>query len=271
MIQKPYLLLKELASPPGNTFIFLLTLGLPLAFIPWFSIDSWMLICCPLFVALSSQGGNALSVSLRFVLYLVPGLFAGSIFWWQKNSKFFEDKYFRKFWKFCLILSFFFAIVGNPHRSLSAIIPDSVNPWVHIPIHQQWRRGIAGNSLMKLIPKNASVASETHLIPQLAARRILLRFPENYKFKDLDGRVKTVDFIISQLRFNSDYAPAFKNHKKWVIRSIDNMRNLIESKEYGIHHCSKNGIIIAKQTITTPKAQICFQSEIEQALKIIKD
>lgn len=141
MLSNPNLVIKEIFTPFGSTFRFLLTLALPLAFMPWLSVDSWLLVLVPLFVALSSQGGNALEVSLRFVLYLVPGIFAGTIFWLRHRPNILKYSLFSRFWKICLIFAFAFALIGNPHRSLSFIIPDSISPWVHIPIQKQIKRG----------------------------------------------------------------------------------------------------------------------------------
>ena len=36
-------------------------------------------------VALLSQGRSALSVTLRYVLALVPGLYLGAVLWWERH------------------------------------------------------------------------------------------------------------------------------------------------------------------------------------------
>ncbi len=265
MANQPFLLFREIFSPFWKTFIFLLTLAIPLAFIPCLSIDSFLLIGIPLFVALSSQGGNALSVHLRFVLYLVPGVFAGSIFWWEKHTYLFRVKAFRNFWKICIIISFIFAIAGNPHRSLSAIIPDSIDPWVHIPIHKQLLRGMNANKLLRAIPKQYSVAADTHLIPQLAERRILLRFPENYKYIDLKGKLQIVDFVVSQPHFNASYAAAFTHQKEWVDRSTKSLEMMVSSNQYGVLFCDSSSIVLKSGLKTRPTDMQCFSKEISQA------
>ncbi len=263
MVSNPKLLLKELFTPFGSTIRFLITLALPLAFIPWLSDDSWLLISGPLFVALSSQGGNALSVHLRFVLYLVPGIFSGAVFWWSKHTYLFNNSLLKNIWKSCLVISFIFALAGNPHRSLSAIIPDSVTPWVHIPIQKQLIRGLETRNLLKVIPINASVAAETHLIPQLATRRVLMRFPENYKFLNLQKEVELVDIIISQPRFNASYSKAFEHQARWLKESIRIMKELVNDKSYGVLACSSKGIILEKQHLTSSRERKCFEKEIE--------
>ncbi len=263
MIRKPLLVLTELISPPGRTIRLLITLLLPLAFVPSFSIDAWLLIALPLFVALSSNGGNALSVHLRFMLYLVPGVFAGSIFWWERKKSFFENQKLRNFWKLCICIALTFAIIGNPHRSLSAIIPDSISPWVHVPITKQFDRGLKAKRLISEIPPDASVAAETHLIPQLAKRRILLRFPENYQYKDRQGKIQNSEFIISQPSFNASYSSAFNHHASWVIKSGKTLKRLTDEGKYGVFKCNKNSIILRRNWKDTYKSRKCLNEEVE--------
>ncbi len=270
MIKNPVLLFNEIISPGEKTILFLITLALPLVFIPWISIDSWILIGVPLFVALSSQGGNALSVHLRFVLYLVPGTFAGSIFWWSRNTYMFKKKSFRTLWKVCLVTAFTFAIIGNPHRALSAFIPDSVYPWVHVPVQRQISRGVATRKILSLIPKEASVASETHLIPQLARRRVLLRFPENYKYIDTDGNVQKAELIVSQPRFNADYSVAFRHHALWLKNSISTMHELVDKNDYGVLFCDSKGIILKEGYSSLEKEINCFKKEIRHGFNTLE-
>ncbi len=264
MARQPLLLIKELIYPPASTLRLFVTLGLPLVFIPIISLDSWLLIALPLFIALSSQGGNALSVHLRFMLYLVPGVFAGSIFWWSKRTHLFNKYKFQNIWKICISIALFFSIIGNPHRSLSAVIPDSIQPWVHIPVYRQFQRGKEAKKIFSLIPDEASVAAETHLIPQLAEREILIRFPESYTFKDRNGSLQKPDYIISQPSYNKDYGKAFRHHARWVIRSGDRMKSLIENNQYGVFICDKKTIVLKKGLADTKEKQQCLTREINR-------
>ena len=270
MASQPLLLIKELFSPPISTFRFLLTLALPLAIIPWLSIDSWLLIMLPLFVALSSRGGNAMAVSLRFTLYLVPGVFAGVIYWWRDKIDLFYNKSFRRFWKTCIIVAFIFTVIGNPHRSLSSIIPDSVEPWVYVPIHKSFQRGIETRQLLSYIPKEVSIAAETQLIPQLAQRRLLFRFPENYQYKDTSGEIKNVEYIISQPRYNAVYSIGFDREAQWTQKSIKLIKDLVESNQYGIILCDKRGLILRSDFDSSDESIKCFSNEFSYASNILE-
>ncbi len=271
MARQPLLLFRELISPPVSTFRVLLTLALPLALVPWLAKDSWLLIAFPLFVALSSRGGNAMAVSLRFMLYLVPGVFSGTVFWWKEHSQNFEKRAVRRFWKVCLAIAFGFTLAGNPHRSLSAIIPDSVQPWVHVPVHLSFQRGLAAREIISSVPKDASVAAETQLIPQLAQRRFLLRFPENYRYRNIDGSEQSVEYIISQPRYNAAYAPAFRREANWVQRSIDRLQKLIESDEYSVISCDHQSIVLKRDAKSIDSLNQCFEKEVQYAQSVLRN
>ena len=45
------------------------------------------------------------------------------------------------------------------------MIPDSVDPWVYVPLPQQLDRGLVARKVLASIPVDSSVATETHLIP----------------------------------------------------------------------------------------------------------
>jgi uncharacterized membrane protein len=273
MVSQPLLLLQELVQPIGPTLKFLITLWLPLAFLPAAAIDGWLLMAGPLFVALSSQGGNALAVNLRFVLYLVPGVFAGGILWWSRHPALFHEHWLKRLWRTALVLSVLFTITGNPHRSLSALIPDSVQPWVYISPWRQLQRGGETRELLRTIPREASVAAETHLVPLLAERRVLLRFPENSAYTDERKQEWPAEWIVSQPGFNADYAPAFRRNGAWVRRSQEQIQALLTSGNYRVHRCDRRGIVLrhlsavidSKGEPTIEAGASCVRQQFEEA------
>ena len=132
MLRHPLALLRSVGVPPGATLGFLLALSLPLLLIPLLSVDSALLVAAPLLIALVSQGRSALSVTLRYVLALVPGLYLGSVLWWQRHPLLWSRRWIRRCWVGALALGLTLTLVANPHRSLSALVPDSFSPWVHV-------------------------------------------------------------------------------------------------------------------------------------------
>ena len=69
-------------------------------------------------------------------------------------------------------------LLGNPYRSLSALIPDSFVPWVHVPAPVMLERQAAAVEAVALVPAQASVAADTPLLPLLAQREAVIRFPK---------------------------------------------------------------------------------------------
>ena len=278
MASQPLLLLQELVQPLGPTLKFLITLWLPLAFLPAAGVDGWLLMAGPLFVALSSQGGNALAVTLRFVLYLVPGVFAGGILWWKRHPNLFHERWLKRLWRTALVLSVLFTVTGNPHRSLSALIPDSVQPWVYVSPWRQLQRGFETRALLHTIPAQASVAAETQLVPLLAERRVLLRFPESHAYTDEQQQTRPADWVVSQPGFNADYAPAFRRNGAWVRRSQAKIQELLADGSYRVHRCDQRGIVLRHQSVTVspsdePSLQegaACVREQFARALAQMK-
>ena len=124
LLMRPLALLQALVSPPGATLGFVLALTLPLLFVPLLSLDAALLVSVPLLIALISQGRTALAVTLRYVLALVPGLYLGAVLWWQQHPELWSRRWLRRAWTAALSLGLVLTLVGNPHRSLSALIPD---------------------------------------------------------------------------------------------------------------------------------------------------
>ena len=144
LLRRPAALLQAIVSPPGATLGFVLALSLPLLFVPLLSLDGALLMAAPLLIALVSQGRTALAVTLRYVLALVPGLYLGAVLWWQKHPDVWSRLWIRRCWTAALALGLVLTLLGNPHRSLSALVPDSISPWVHVsPLQMLERRTTA--------------------------------------------------------------------------------------------------------------------------------
>ena len=178
VLRQPLLLLRELVTPPGQTLLYLLGHGLPFLFIPLISLDTWLLAGPSLLGLFLAQGANdPLSITIRYTLLVVPGFALGAVFWWHRNQPRQLTQPWRLAWGTALVLSLLLTIGSNPHRSLSMLIPDSVDPWVYSSPTRQWRHGEAARAALDVIPDEGSVAANTSLVPLLAQRRVLVRFP----------------------------------------------------------------------------------------------
>jgi uncharacterized membrane protein len=242
---QPLLLLRELVSPPDQTLRYLLGQGLPLMLVPLLSTDAWLLMGLPLLGLLLARGSNnPLSINIRYTFLVVPGLFAGAALWWRHHIGLFAQRRVRAIWTGCLVLSLLFTLTSNPNRSLSWLIPDSVSPWVHVSVGQAWRHAAAAREALAPIPPGASVAASTHLVPSLARREVLVRFPFAITYRDRQGQIRPVDWVVADVGRLQRYAPAFDEDRdvlEMAIKSLGAMGN-----SYGV--CSvRDGVVVLRR------------------------
>lgn len=245
VLGQPLVLLRELVNPPGRTLAYLAAQGLPLLFVPLISLDSWLLMGLPLTGLLLAQGSNdPLSINIRYTLLVVPGLFAGAIAWWQRHPHALHSRRLRRVWAGCIILSLLVTLTGNPNRSLSWLIPDSIQPWVYSSPWRQWRHGLLAQAAIRPIPRGASVAASTPLIPHLADRAVLVRFPNDRTYLDRRGQAQQVDWIAVDLDWLERYAVAFRSDRALLSRSLSAVHNLQGS--YGVQRVL-DGVVVLQR------------------------
>ena len=207
---QPLILLKELFSPPAQTFLYLLGHGLPFLMVPLISIDAWILAGPSLLGLFLAQGSNdPLSITIRYTLLVVPGFSLGTLFWWSRRQQPIPGGRTRLAWGIAITLSLLLTVSSNPHRSLSWIVPDSIQPMVFSSPVQQWEHGQDARRVLKLIPKDASVSANTPLIPLIAQREVAVRYPESLHYLDRDKHKLAVDWIAVDLDWLERYSVAF--------------------------------------------------------------
>ena len=220
VLRQPLLLLTELISPPGQTLLYLLGHGLPFGFIPLISLDTWLLAGPSLLGLFLAQGANdPLSITIRYTLLVVPGFALGALFWWQRHPDLPLNRSWRLAWGSALVLSLLLTVGSNPHRSLSMLIPDSVHPWVHSHPIRQWTHGAAARSALSVIPADGTVAANTPLVPLLAQRQVLVRFPFSTAYLDRQRTAQEVDWVAVDLDFLERYGVAFRGDWKQLRKS----------------------------------------------------
>ncbi len=246
MLREPLAVLQALVSPPGATLGFVLALTLPLLFIPLLSVDALLLVSAPLFVALVSQGRTALAVTLRYVLALVPGLYLGAVLWWQAHPLAWHQRQVRMVWTGAVTLGLVLTIVGNPHRSFSAVIPDSFVPWIHVSPRTMLHRREAALKAVAKVPAEASVAADTPLLPLLAQREALIRFPNSVRFKDREGVVRSVDYVVAFSGYYTPLAPVFKRERRVQIKIRAQVQELLAKGDYKLIHCEGGAFVLRR-------------------------
>jgi uncharacterized membrane protein len=253
VVQQPLVLLRELVSPPRQTLTYLAGQGLPLLFVPLISLDAWLLMGLPLLGLLLAQGdNNPLSIHLRYTLLVVPGLFAGTIIWWQRHPALWPSRRVRRLWAAGVALSLLFTVGGNPNRSLSWLMPDSIRPWVYSSPLRQWQHGQRARFVLAQVPPEASVAASTPLIPPLALRPVLVRFPEHTTYQNRAGQALPVDWIVVDLDWMRRYSVAFRKERQALRASLRELDSL--EGRYGIQRLDDGVLLLQRGNANDPEA-----------------
>ncbi len=265
MITSPGLLLRELVTPVWDTLKYLLGQWLPLAFVPAVAPAAWAIAGFPLLKLLLGKGQTVLVISIRYAMSVTPGLFYGAILWWagqgfgnfnKSLSKCQPRKLrpqFRSFWIFCICLSIIFTITSNPSRTISFLVPDSVEPWVYVSPVEQWRHVPHIRALLAQIPSDASVSATTYIIPHLSGRREIIRLP-GLEIRNDRQEVDSVDYIIADLWQMEQYQVAFGEDRRGlaiVTRLID---RVTAENQYGLIDFADGVVLLQKGVKSDQKA-----------------
>lgn len=262
MLKNPFRFISEIFTPVGGTIKYFLGQWLPLAFIPAIAPASWLIAGFPLLKLLSAKGDSVLSITIRYAMTVVPGIFYGTIIWWANQDNFqkiiveklgMSWQKWRKFWSICLSLSLIFAFTANPNRALSFIIPDALQPLVYVTLPKQWSHIQQFKPLLEQIPADASVATTTYLIPHLSSRRAVFRFPI-YQFKNDDQQVLPVDYILLDFWQLNQYQPAFKSDRQRIQIMVPLISQLIANGEYGLIGFADGVVLLKRGVPSQPEA-----------------
>ena len=278
MISQPWILLNQLITPVFQTIKYLIGQLLPFALVPAVAPSAWMVAGPPLFKLLIAEGKSVLSINIRYAMSVVPGLCYGAILWWsgQSFNNFWQQKdaykprqlspFFKKFWTTCIAISLFFTITANPNRTLYFFIPDSVDPWVHVSLPQQWQRSSQMRSMLAQIPPDASVSATTYLIPHLSGRREVIRLNGIQLIND-QQEVTTVDYIMADLWRLKRYQSAFKGDRGRLKSYTQTIQKLLNNQEFGLIDF-KNGVVLLQQGVKSKEELLPlwnnFYEEIQQ-------
>lgn len=269
MISNPLRLLVELFTPPDRTIKYLLGQWLPLAFVPAVAPGSWMIAGFPLLKLLLGKGESVLSITIRYALTVVPGLFYGSILWWSQRQQKFKPA-FRRLWIGCICLSLFFTFTSNPNRTFYFVIPDSIKPLVYVSLPQQWQHVNQMRPLLAQIPPDASVSATTYIVPHLSSRREILRLPALELRNDAKEVIK-VDYTIADLWQLQKYQAAFKSDRSLLKDLTPLIDQLINNGEYGIIGFEDGVILLKKAASSDTQAKAAWLQFRQQLVEGVGD
>jgi len=221
VLSQPALLVQQLVDPPNKTLLYLLGHSLPFLFVPLISPDTWLLAGPSLLGLFLAQGANdPLSITIRYTWLVVPGFALGALFWWERRADPSPGPRVRLAWGTALTLSLLLTVTSNPHRSLSMVMPDSISPWVHASPVTQWLHGVEARQALKVIPATASVAANTPLVPLLAQRQAIVRFPYDTKYLDQNRKAQSVEWVAVDLSLLERYGVAFRRDWRQLKKSL---------------------------------------------------
>jgi len=268
ILTNPGTLIGHLFAQPDRKILYMLGQTLSLAFVPLISPSAWTLISTPLAQLLLQGGQSRFSTSIRYAITLAPGLFYGAILWWSIHQGQFRSR-FRQFWTGFIILSLIVTVSFNPHRSLYFLIPDSIDPWVHVPITRQWEHAGNVRSLIQQVPSDASVSATTYIIPHMATRRAILRVPY-VDYRDDDRQVKPVDYILMDLWHLHTYQVAFREERGYLSDLLTRIDYWMQDKNYGIQ-AIQDGVVLMQRGIPSKPELLpvwkTLQAEYQATLK----
>ncbi|GAB4305156.1 MAG: hypothetical protein Fur0025_47150 [Oscillatoriaceae cyanobacterium] len=294
-ISKPWLVFWEIFTPIDRKLRYLLSHWLPFAFVPAFAPAAWAIAGFPLLAIFLQQGESPLSINIRYAMTVVPGLCYGAILWWAGRQELFPSTLgevvalwargwakaesgwakaqlqtwkipFRRFWAICVCLSVVFALTSNPNRTLYFLIPDSIQPWVHVSLPRQWQHSAAIYESMEPIPPDASVAATTYIVPHLSGRREIVRFPSLLLRNDA-AEVISAEYAIADLWQLVQYQPAFKHDGEILQACITVIDRVFSSNQYGIISFTDGVILLRRGVSSNPEAVaawLAFRSQIRQ-------
>ena len=109
---------------------------------------------------------------------------------------------------------------------------------------------------MALVPPRASVAADTPLLPKLAEREVLIRFPKHVEYNDRAGTVREVDWVVTFPGYYTPLAPLFRRERKQQRAIRQELAELTESGRYQLVHCRDGAVVLRRQGLDIAPGQI---------------
>ena len=265
MATRPVALISSLFLPFDRRLSYLAGQWLSLAFIPALSPSAWTIAGFPLLALFLQSGRSALSLNLRYALAVVPGVFYGAVLWWSCHPHWFTPR-FRRIWSVCLVLSIVVTVTNNPNRALSFMVPDSIRPWVFVPLTRQWSHADQINQVIRQIPADASVSATTYLIPHLSSRRAIIRLPR-LQIRDDRDQIVPIDYAVADLWQMQEYQKAFADSLADLRATLPTLEKISTDGTYGVLDVQDGVVLMQRGISSNPEALADWQTlkaEIKQ-------
>ena len=258
ILTHPIALLSSLFLPLDRRLSYVAGQWLSLAFVPALSPSAWAIAGFPLSMLFLQSGFSALSLNLRYALTVVPGVFYGAVLWWSRHPHRFTPR-FRRIWSVCLVLSIVITVTNNPNRALSFVVPDSIRPWVFVPITRQWSHAQQIQQVIRQIPTDASVSATTYLIPHLSSRRSIIRLP-SLQVRDDRDQIISVDYAVADLWQMQEYQKAFADSKSDLRSTLPTLEKISVDGTYGVLDVQDGVVLMQRGASSNPSALAAWQT-----------
>lgn len=265
IISQPQIIIQVFFNDLIRRIRFILGLWLPLAFIPAISLPAWIMSSFPLLVLLLQVSNKAAtSINTRYTLGLIPMLMYAVILWWSQHPERFKPRLHR-FWMGCIGLSLLFTVTSNPDRALYFLSPYSLNPVVYQSLTEQLAHAADLQTVLKLIPQDASVSTSGYIVPHLSGRRNIIRL-EVMQMKDEEGNAVDIDYALLdlwQLQQHNLKMPLDRGRVRAGVRFTD---AALLNGTYGIAKVL-DGVVLVQKGITSKPEVLAAWSKLRQEIQ----
>jgi uncharacterized membrane protein len=262
IITQPQIIVEVFFNDLERRIRFLLGLWLPLAFIPAIAPPAWIMSSFPLLVLLLQvENRSATSINTRYTLGVIPLLIYAVIIWWSEHPERFKPRLHR-FWIGCIGLSLLFTLTSNPYQALYFVSPYAFNPLVYQSLTEQLAHAADLQTVLKLIPEDASVSTSGYIVSHLSGRRNIIRL-EKMQMKDEAGKVVDVDYALLdlwQLQQHNLKVPLDRGRVRAAVRFTD---EALRSGTYGIGRVL-DGVVLVQKGITTEPEVMASWAKLRQ-------
>jgi hypothetical protein len=104
------------------------------------------------------------------------------------------------------------------------------------------------------------VAAQTPLLPRLAQRQVLLRYPYHSDYLDRTGKPQAVEWIALLPRYQKPFLQAFDYERDGYAVLKARTLQLLDQGSYGIAHCADGALVLRRGASTTPAARACGEA-----------
>ncbi|WP_296365492.1 DUF2079 domain-containing protein [Vulcanococcus sp. Clear-D1] len=122
------------------------------------------------------------------------------------------------------------------------------------------------NASLARIPHGASVVASNQLIPHLAARLVLVRFPDHGAYQTRSGAAIHVEWVAVDLNQHLRYAEAFRQEQKALKRSLQLLKTL-PSEGYRVQAVNDGVVVLQRNGEVDASAE----QQLNRLLREIKE